>query len=164
MYLPELQMDLMPPNPSLPHPHDDLPALIHSEYQRLTQYAVRRKQLLAEKQSKGALVAGFTARDGKVREWDPRECIMECISITHAYDTCMCIINASQLPRSRIKMDAKLVSLLARQQALQQAVESEQQELMAMNEKLLRKAQREAGKVKFDIIKVRGCVVAVVWC
>lgn len=53
-------------------------------------------------------------------------------------------------------MNAKLVALLARQHALQQAVETEQQEILGMADKLWRKAQREAGKVKFDIIKVGG--------
>lgn len=61
-------MELMPPNHALPQPCDDIPALIDAEYHRLTQYAIQRKQSLVEKQSKGLLVAGFTARDGKVRE------------------------------------------------------------------------------------------------
>lgn len=64
----------------------------------------------------------------------------------------------AQLPRSRVQMDIKMVALLAKQQALRAQVEREQLELSGMNEKLYRKAQREAGKIKFDIIRVRTCL------
>lgn len=60
------------------------------------------------------------------------------------------------MPRSRVQMDIKLVALLAKQQALRAEVEREQLELSGLSEKLYRKAQREAGKVKFDIIRVRA--------
>lgn len=67
-YLPEVRFELMPPNDSLPGPaYDDVPSLIEDEYQRLVRYAVQRKQQQAEARSRGQLVAGFTARDGKVR-------------------------------------------------------------------------------------------------
>ena len=66
-YLPEVRFELMPPVYSLPGPvYDDVPALIEDEYQRLVRFSVQRKQQQAEARSQGELVAGFTARDGKV--------------------------------------------------------------------------------------------------
>lgn len=67
-YLPEVRLELMPPSYSQPGPtYDDVPALIEEEYQRLLRFAVQRKQQQAEARSRGEMVAGFTARDGKVR-------------------------------------------------------------------------------------------------
>ena len=61
----------------------------------------------------------------------------------------------TQMPRSRVKMDLKMATLLAKQQALRADVEREHLELSGLSDKMYRKAQRETGKVKFDIIRVR---------